>query len=103
MDGLFEKLKQNLVLEHDEDDRLLRHNLAAAVGYAESYQHTGTGYYAENVMNPTTEQAVIILATHFYESRDGATGGFFNNFVGAPNNIWVTVHRLLSMDKRWQV
>lgn len=103
MDGLIEKLKQNLVLEHDEDDRLLRHNLAASVSYAEGYQHVGGGYYAENVMNPATEQAVIILATHFYESRDGATGGFFNNFVGAPNNIWTTVHRLLSMDKRWQV
>lgn len=100
MDGLFEKLKQNLVLEHDEDDSLLRHNLAAAIGYAESFQKRS---YKQAKMSANTEQAIIILATHYFESRDGATGGFFNNFVGAPNNIWTTVHRLLSMDKRWQV
>ncbi len=28
-------------------------------------------------MPATTEQAVIMLASHFYESRDGSTGGFF--------------------------
>ena len=28
-------------------------------------------------MPPTTEQAVIMLSSHFYESRDGSTGGFF--------------------------
>ena len=28
-------------------------------------------------MPATPEQAVIMLASHFYESRDGSTGGFF--------------------------
>ena len=100
MDGLFEKLKQNLVLEHDKDDSLLWHNLAAAVSYAEGFQKRS---YKQAKMSANTEQAVLMLATHFFESRDGATGGFFNNFVGAPNNIWTAVNRLLSIDKRWQV
>ena len=98
--SLLEKVKKNLVLEHDEDDVLLRHYIAAALCYAEGYQKRK---YGRRKLPPTTEHAVIILATHFYESRDGATGGFFNNFVGAPNNIWNTVHRLLMMEKAWQV
>ncbi len=34
-------------------------------------------------MPPTTEQAVIMLSSHFYESRDGSTGGFFADNVQA--------------------
>ena len=29
-------------------------------------------YYQANPMPPTTEQAVIMLSSHFYESRDGS-------------------------------
>jgi len=28
-------------------------------------------------MSPVTEQAVIMLSSHFYESRDGSNRGFF--------------------------
>ena len=77
MDTLLEKVKANLILEHSADDALLQNYITAAVSYAESYQHIQEGYYTENAMPATTEQAVIMLASHFYESRDGSTGGFF--------------------------
>lgn len=77
MDTLLEKVKANLILEHSVDDALLQSYITAAVSYAESYQHIQEGYYTENAMPATTEQAVIMLASHFYESRDGSTGGFF--------------------------
>ena len=61
------------------------------------------GYYSENAMPPTTEQAVIMLASHFYESRDGSTGGFFADNVQASQQVWNTVNLLLRLDRRWQV
>ena len=71
-DNLLPKVKANLILAHDADDGLLLHYIKAAVSYAESYQHVTEGYYTENTMPPTTEQAVIMLASHFYESREMA-------------------------------
>lgn len=103
MDELLSKVKQNLILEHDEDDTLLKNYITAAVAYAESYQHVTEGYYSENAMPPTTEQAVIMLASHFYESRDGSTGGFFADNVQAGQQVWNTVNLLLRLDRRWQV
>ncbi|MDR2743937.1 MAG: head-tail connector protein, partial [Desulfovibrio sp.] len=35
---LLEKVKANLILEHDLDDALLRSFIAAATSYAEQYQ-----------------------------------------------------------------
>jgi len=61
MDELLQKVKDNLILSHDEDDELLRGYIRAAVSYAESYQHIPSGHYADNPMPPTTEQAVIII------------------------------------------
>ena len=46
MDELLSKVKQNLILEHDEDDTLLKNYITAAVAYAESYQHLSAGYYS---------------------------------------------------------
>lgn len=103
MDELLSKVKQNLILDHDEDDALLKNYITAAVAYAESYQHLSAGYYSENVMPPTTEQAVIMLVSHFYESRDGSTGGFFADNVQAGQQVWNTVNLLLRLDRRWQV
>ena len=76
MSELLMKVKENLILEHSVDDGLIERFITAAVSYAESYQHIEAGYYTENAMPATTEQAVIMLASHFYESRDGSTGGF---------------------------
>ena len=103
MDELLTKVKQNLILEHSEDDVLLVSYINAAVSYAESYQHIEQGYYTDNPMSATTEQAVIMLASHFYESRDGSTGGFFGDNVQAGKQVWDTVNMLLRLDRRWIV
>lgn len=102
-DELLQKVKHNLILEHHEDDELLKMYITAAVSYAESYQHIPENYYSENPMPPTTEQAVIMLASHFYESRDSSTGGFFADSTNASAQVWNTVNLLLRLDRRWQV
>ena len=103
MDELLTKVKQNLILEHSEDDDLLRGFITAAISYAESYQHIPAGSYQVDSMPPTTEQAVIMLSTHFYESRDGSTGGFFSDNVRAGQQVWHTVDLLLRLDRDWKV
>ena len=103
MEALLEKVKANLILNHSEDDDLLLSYITAAVSYAESYQHVPEGTYQNAPIPPTTEQAVIMLSSHFYESRDGSTGGFFADNTGAAQQVWNTVNLLLRLDKRWQV
>ena len=93
------KVKTNLILQHDEDDTLLLGNIAAAVSYAETYQHRPGGHYKKAAMAPTTEQAVVMLASHFYEARDGSTGGFFGDNTNAAANVWQTVNRLLILER----
>lgn len=111
--GLLEKVKANLILSHDEDDALLQSFIDAAVNYAESFQHLPAGYYSESTTEGesdeasrfplTTEQAIIMLASHFYESRDGSTGGFFADSVQAGQQVWNTVNMLLRLDRNWEV
>lgn len=103
METLLEKVKANLILNHSEDNDLFLTYISAAVSYAESYQHIPEGYYKENPMPPTTEQAVIMLSSHFYESRDGSTGGFFADNTGAAQQVWNTVNLLLRLDRDWKV
>ena len=103
MDELLTKVKANLIVEHTADDALIQSYITAAVSYAESYQHIEEGYYTENEMPATTEQAVIMLASHFYESRDGSTGGFFADNTNAAQQIWNTVNLLLRLDRDWKV
>jgi len=103
MDTLLEKVKANLILEHTADDALLQMYITAAVSYAESYQHITEHYYTDNQMPPTTEQAVIMLSSHFFESRDGSTGGFFADNVQAGEQVWNTVNLLLRLDRDWKV
>ena len=103
MDALLEKVKQNLILTHNEDDGLLKGYITAATAYAESYQHITEGYYKDHPMPPTTEQAVIMLSSHFYESRDGSTGGFFQDNPQAAQQVWNTVNLLLRLDRDWKV
>ncbi len=100
---LLDKVKANLILEHSAEDELLQMYITAAVKYAESYQHLTENFYTENQMPPTTEQAVIMLSSHFYESRDGSTGGFFSDNVQASQQIWNVVNMLLRLNKDWQV
>jgi len=101
MDDLLTKVKANLILAHDQDDALLQSLIVSAICYAESFQHIPAGTYAENPIPPTTEQAIIMLASHFYESRDGSTGGFFADSVQAGQQVWNTVNMLLRLDRNW--
>ncbi len=103
MDELLTKVKANLILDHAADDALIQSYITAAVSYAESYQHIPEGTYRNAPMPPTTEQAIIMLASHFYESRDGGTGGFFSNTIGSAQQVWNTVNLLLRLDRNWQV
>ena len=100
MNALLQKVKSNLILQHNEDDELLLSCIAAALNYAESYQKHK---YGRGKLPPSTEQAVVMLSSHFYESRDGSTAGFFADNVTAASQVWQTIHRLLSMEKRWQI
>jgi uncharacterized phage protein (predicted DNA packaging) len=99
MSALIEKVKKNLILEHSEDDELIESYIASATAYAESYQKKATGYYVENPMDPTTEQAVIMLSSHFYVSRDGSTGGFYQDKVDASRQVWEVVNLLLRINR----
>jgi uncharacterized phage protein (predicted DNA packaging) len=96
---LLENVKSNLVLEHDEDDEIIKTYIAAAVSYGETYQHRDEGYYSAMPMPPTTRQAVVMLASHFYESRDGSTGGFFADNIQASQQVWNTVNTLLRLER----
>ena len=100
---ILQKVKRNLILTHNADDELLKSFIIAAISYAESYQHLDEGFYYDNPMRPTTEQAVIMLVSHFYESRDGSTGGFFADNIQASQQVWNTVNMLLRLDRDWRV
>ena len=113
VETLLPKVKANLILEHGADDGLLKGLICAAITYAESYQHLPVGTYLEIATDgessetsrfpPTTEQAVIMLSSHFYESRDGSTAGFFADSVQAGQQVWNTVNLLLRLDRNWRV
>lgn len=97
------RLKKNLIIEHTEDDDYLKKLINFAVAYAESYQHLPPNTYQNSNMSQTTIQAVIMLASHMYESRDGSTGGFFADNVQASQQVWAVVNSLLRLDREWQV
>lgn len=101
VDELLPQLKANLIIDHNTDDELLRGLIRAAIDYAEGYQHYN--YADDEELPPATQQAVIMHATHFYESRDGGTAGFLSGTVGAARHVWDAIHRLLSMNKWWKV
>lgn len=100
---LLEKVKANLIISHNEDDALIQTYITSATSYAEGFQHLNSGYYSENEMPPSTEQAIIMLASHFYESRDGSTGGFFGDNVQAGEQVWTTINMLLRLNKDWKL
>ena len=102
VDNLLPKVKANLILAHDADDDLLKGFIRAAVYYAEAYQKKSKGAYCRRAMPPTTEQAVIMLSSHYYESRDGSTAGFFGDNVQASQQVWNTVNTLLRLDRDWE-
>ena len=106
---LLPKVKAHLILEHDEDDELLKGFIRAAIVYAEQYQKKPEGTYTRKrtlsakLWSYLTEQAVVMLSSYFYESRDGSTGGFFADNVQAGQQVMITVNTLLRLDRDWQV
>lgn len=101
--ALLERVKKNLIIDFTDDDGIICAYIAAAISYSESYQHLERGHYQKNEMSETTTQAVVMLASHFYESRDGSTAGFFANSPQAAAEVWNTVNRLLILDRNWKV
>ncbi|WP_406711884.1 head-tail connector protein [Trueperella pyogenes] len=101
--SLLDRVKHNLILTHSEDDELIAHMVVAATSYAASYQHLPDGHYTQHPMSGATQQAVIMLASHFYESRDGSTAGFWNDKTQAASSVWDAVNRLLVMDREWKI
>ncbi|GHV18850.1 hypothetical protein FACS18949_12460 [Clostridia bacterium] len=65
----------------DGYDELLRGFIRAAVDYAEQYQKV---QYGRRNLPPSAEQAVIMLASHYYNAR-------------------TAIDRLLNMHKKWEV
>ncbi len=100
---LLTRVKENLIITFNDDDSLILSFINAAISYAESYQHITEGTYNVMPMSATTVQAIVMLASHFYESRDGSTGGFFANSTDASDQVWKTVNLLLRMDRNWKV
>lgn len=84
---LLAKVKENLIITFNDDDSLILSLINAAISYAESYQHITEGTYNVMPMSATTVQAIVMLASHFYESRDGSTGGFFANSTDASDQV----------------
>ena len=103
MDSLLKRVKENLILEHDNDDEFLKQLIESAINYAESYQHLPSGTYQSEPMSQTTIQGIVMLASHLYESRDGSTGGFFADNTQASSQVWNVVNSLLRLDRTWKV
>jgi len=100
---LLEQVKNNLIVTFQDDDNLIISFISAAISYAEGYQHLEEGYYQSHEMTERTKQAVIMLSSHFYESRDGSTGGFYADNTNASEQTYKTVNRLLLLDREWKV
>lgn len=96
-------VKQNLIIEHDGDDGLIASFVEAATSYATGYQHLDAGFYDSHDMSEATRQGVVMLATHFFESRDGATAGFWADKPEAARVVWGAVNTLLRLDRDWKI
>lgn len=102
-------VKANLKIEGTEEDGMIASLVSAAISYAEAYQHLPDGYYTtpQNnvlpVMPMRTWQGIVLLASQWYESRLGDTGGFFADKPDAAAQGTVAVNNLLRLDRDWQV
>lgn len=97
------QVKANLILAHDADDELIAHLVAAATSYACSFQHLPEDYYEAHEMPGSTRQAIVMLASHFYESRDGSTAGFWSDKPDAARAMWGAVNTLLRLEREWKM
>ena len=100
---LLQRVKENLIITFEDDDGLILGFIAAAISYAEGYQHYEPKYYETNECSENTKLAIVMLASHFYESRDGSTGGFFADNASAGEQAMKTANMLLRIDRNWKV
>lgn len=100
---LSQRVKENLIITFEDDDSLILGFIAAAISYAEGYQHYEPKYYGTNECSENTKLAIVMLASHFYESRDGSTGGFFAGNASAGEQAMKTANMLLRIDRNWKV
>lgn len=97
VESLLIKVKLNLIIDHSDDDELLCNLILSALDYAETYQRVKY----KRKLPPSTEQAVILLVTHWYESRDGGNGGFMSSAKG--DEILKSINWLLALNKNYEV
>lgn len=100
---LVAQVKANLLITFDDDDQLIGALVNAATSYACSYQHLSENHYETHEMSGATRQGVVMLASHFYESRDGSTAGFWADKPDAARAVWSAVNNLLRLDRDWKV
>lgn len=97
------QVKANLLISFDDDDTLIEALVNAATSYAAAFQHLPENHYETKEMSGATRQAVVMLASHFYESRDGSTGGFWADKPDAARAVWDAVNNLLRLDRDWKI
>lgn len=100
---LIDQVKANLLITFDDDDQLIGALINAATSYACSFQHLPENHYETHEMSGATRQGIVMLASHFYESRDGSTAGFWSDKPDAARAVWNAVNNLLRLDRDWKV
>ena len=94
VDDLLPRVKKNLIIEHCDDDELLSDLIRSALDYAKTYQNKKRWGRS---LPPTTEQALVMLVSFWFESRDGGNGGFMTSAKG--EEILRSIKWLLSLGK----
>lgn len=100
---LLAQVKANLLITFDDDDTLIGALVNAATSYACAFQHLPENHYETHEMSGATRQGIVMLASHFYESRDGSTAGFWADKPDAARAVWNAVNNLLRLDREWKV
>ncbi|MDR1409973.1 MAG: head-tail connector protein [Oscillospiraceae bacterium] len=99
-DELLVRVKTNLILETNEDDELLKLIIESAVDYAETRLNVRVKYGSLRQIPLRVRQAIVMLASHWYESRDGSTGGFYADNPAASTKTMEAVNNLLDSARR---
>jgi hypothetical protein len=103
--ALLAKVQQNLILENPDDNDLavMERCTMAALDYAARQQNHPNGFYKKNPMTPNTEDAVIMLASLNYESRDCTPTGIFGASEAGSKLARTTIDDMLRLGKVWRV
>ncbi|PCD76233.1 head-tail connector protein [Pseudothioclava arenosa] len=88
------ELKAQLNLDHDLDDALLASKIAAAEHYCQSFIGP---WNSASIDSALFNQAVLMLAAYWYETREAAQVG------GNPYAVPFGVHDMLQPLRQWVV